>query len=70
MSALLQQIDEPFEDTEIARSIHATKYLIGKDDRPVVIDFRTDSMEHVYPMVPAGLSNDEIRVHPSQTKPE
>jgi len=38
-------------------------------DRPVVIDFRTDSMEHVYPMVPAGLSNDEIRVHPSQTKP-
>jgi acetolactate synthase I/II/III large subunit len=40
------------------------------NDRPVVIDFRTDSMEHVYPMVPAGLSNDEIRVHPSQTKPE
>jgi acetolactate synthase I/II/III large subunit len=38
-------------------------------DRPVVIDFRTDSMEHVYPMVAAGSSNDEIRVHPSQTKP-
>jgi acetolactate synthase-1/2/3 large subunit len=36
------------------------------DDRPVVIDFRTDSMEQVYPMVPAGLSNDEIVVHPSQ----
>jgi len=36
------------------------------DDRPVVIDFRTDSMEQVYPMVPAGSSNDDIVVHPSQ----
>jgi hypothetical protein len=25
------------------------------DDRPVVIDFRTDSMEQVYPMVPPGV---------------
>lgn len=29
-------------------------------DRPVVIDFRIDYSEHVYPMVPAGASNDEI----------
>ena len=36
------------------------------DDRPVVIEFRTDSSEKVYPMVPAGLSNDEIIVDPSQ----
>jgi acetolactate synthase I/II/III large subunit len=36
------------------------------DDRPVVIDFRTDSREKVYPMVPAGLSNDQIVVDPSQ----
>jgi acetolactate synthase-1/2/3 large subunit len=36
------------------------------DDRPVVIDFRTDSMEQVFPMVPAGASNDDILVHPSQ----
>jgi acetolactate synthase-1/2/3 large subunit len=36
------------------------------DDRPVVIEFRTDSREKVYPMVPAGLSNDEIIVDPSQ----
>ncbi len=36
------------------------------DDRPVVIDFRTDSREKVFPMVPAGASNDEIVVHPSQ----
>ncbi len=37
------------------------------DDRPVVIDFRTDSMEQVFPMVPAGASNDDIVVHPSQS---
>jgi acetolactate synthase-1/2/3 large subunit len=36
------------------------------DDRPVVIDFRTDSMEQVFPMVPAGASNDDIVVHPAQ----
>jgi acetolactate synthase-1/2/3 large subunit len=36
------------------------------DDRPVVIDFRTDSMEKVYPMVAAGASNDDIIVDPSQ----
>ncbi|MGH9186996.1 MAG: thiamine pyrophosphate-dependent enzyme, partial [Acidimicrobiales bacterium] len=36
------------------------------DDRPVVIDFRTDSREKVYPMVPAGASNDDIIVDPSQ----
>ncbi|MBI2705054.1 MAG: acetolactate synthase large subunit [Actinobacteria bacterium] len=35
------------------------------DDRPVVIDFRTDSREKVYPMVPAGLSNDDIVVDPA-----
>ncbi|MHB8295697.1 MAG: acetolactate synthase large subunit [Acidimicrobiales bacterium] len=35
-------------------------------DRPVVIDFRTDSSEKVYPMVPAGCSNDEIRTGPEQ----
>ncbi|SHE67616.1 acetolactate synthase, large subunit [Ferrithrix thermotolerans DSM 19514] len=29
-------------------------------DRPVVIDFRTDTQEKVFPMVPAGKSNDEI----------
>ncbi len=34
------------------------------DDRPVVIDFRTDAFEKVYPMVAAGQSNDEIVVDP------
>jgi acetolactate synthase I/II/III large subunit len=33
-------------------------------DQPVVIDFRTDPNEHVYPMVAAGASNDDIVVHP------
>ena len=39
------------------------------DDRPVVLEFRTDSSEKVFPMVPSGLSNDEIVVDPSQQEP-
>jgi acetolactate synthase-1/2/3 large subunit len=35
------------------------------NDVPVVIDFRTDSSEKVFPMVAAGASNDDIQVHPS-----
>jgi acetolactate synthase I/II/III large subunit len=38
------------------------------DDRPVVIDFRTDAFEKVFPMVPAGASNDAIVVHPGQER--
>jgi acetolactate synthase-1/2/3 large subunit len=34
------------------------------DDRPVVIDFRVDYREKVYPMVPAGSSNDDIILGP------
>jgi acetolactate synthase-1/2/3 large subunit len=36
------------------------------NDVPVVIDFRTDSSEKVFPMVASGASNDDILVHPSQ----
>jgi acetolactate synthase-1/2/3 large subunit len=36
------------------------------DDRPVVIDFRTDAREKVYPMVAAGTTNDAIITDPSQ----
>ncbi len=36
------------------------------DDRPVVLEFRTDAAEKVFPMVPAGLSNSDIVVDPSQ----
>ena len=39
------------------------------NDRPVVIDFRTDWSEKVFPMVPAGRSNSAIVVHPSQPGP-
>ena len=34
-------------------------------DRPVVIDFRVDYREKVYPMVPAGGSNDDIILDPA-----
>ena len=34
------------------------------NDRPVVIEFRTDAAEKVFPMVPAGLSNSDIVVGP------
>jgi acetolactate synthase-1/2/3 large subunit len=36
------------------------------DDRPVVIDFRTDAAEKVFPMVPSGASNSDIVVDPTQ----
>jgi acetolactate synthase-1/2/3 large subunit len=37
------------------------------DDRPVVIDFRTDAREKVFPMVPAGRSNSEIQIGPGES---
>ena len=36
------------------------------NDRPVVIDFRTDAAEKVFPMVASGSSNSEVMVHPTQ----
>ncbi len=36
------------------------------NDRPVVVEFRSAAEENVYPMVPAGRSNSEIVVDPSQ----
>ena len=38
------------------------------DDRPVVVDFRVDAGEKVFPMVPAGHSNDDLVLPPSQTR--
>ena len=35
-------------------------------DRPVVIDFRTDYREKVFPMVPVGRSNDDIILGPEE----
>ena len=36
------------------------------NDRPVVVEFRVDSGEKVFPMVPAGQSNDDLILHPDQ----
>jgi acetolactate synthase I/II/III large subunit len=47
---------------EVAPTIEKANAI---DDRPVVIDFRTDAFEKVFPMVPAGASNDDIVVHPA-----
>jgi acetolactate synthase-1/2/3 large subunit len=38
------------------------------DDRPVVIDFRVDYREKVYPMVAAGTSNDDVILGPETDK--
>jgi acetolactate synthase-1/2/3 large subunit len=35
----------------------------------VVVEFRTDSREKVFPMVPAGKTNDEIQVPDFQPAP-
>ena len=40
------------------------------DDRPVVLEFRTDAAESVYPMVPAGASNSDVQVPPFQVARE
>ncbi len=49
--------------TEMHAAIAAANAI---NDVPVVIDFRTDSSEKVFPMVAAGASNDDIMVHPQQ----
>jgi acetolactate synthase I/II/III large subunit len=48
---------------EVATAIEKANSV---DDRPVVIDFRCDSDEKVYPMVAAGTSNDDIILGPEQ----
>jgi acetolactate synthase-1/2/3 large subunit len=54
------RVDHP---DEVAPAVEKANSI---DDRPVVIDFRTDAFEKVYPMVPSGASNDDIVVGPSQ----
>ncbi len=56
------RVDTPEEVLPVIEKANAI------DDRPVVVDFRTDSMEQGFPMVPAGASNDDIVVHPSQAR--
>jgi acetolactate synthase-1/2/3 large subunit len=48
---------------EVAPAIEKANSI---NDRSVVVEFRTDADEKVFPMVPAGASNDELLVHPTQ----
>ncbi|CAB4734580.1 unannotated protein [freshwater metagenome] len=36
------------------------------NDRSVVVEFRVDAGEKVFPMVPAGAGNDDVLLHPNQ----
>jgi acetolactate synthase I/II/III large subunit len=48
---------------EVAPAIEKANEI---NDRPVVVEFRTDARENVFPMVPAGKTNSELLVDPSQ----
>lgn len=48
---------------EVAPAIQKANEI---NDRPVVVEFRTDPRENVFPMVPAGKSNSELVLDPSQ----
>ncbi len=36
------------------------------NDRSVVVEFRVDEFEKVFPMIPPGTNNDDVMLHPSQ----
>ena len=38
------------------------------NDRPVIVDFRVDTGEKVFPMIAPGTSNDDIMLHPTQNQ--
>jgi acetolactate synthase-1/2/3 large subunit len=60
MGCVAFRVEDPDEiDAVIAKANEV-------NDRPVVVEFRCLSSEKVYPMVPAGGSNDDIIVAPSQ----
>jgi acetolactate synthase-1/2/3 large subunit len=54
------------EDTDEVDSVIERANSIN--DRPVVVEFVTESEENVYPMVPGGKSNSDIVVPPFQQK--
>lgn len=60
MGCVAFRVEEPEEVDAIIAKANAI------NDRPVVVEFRCISSEKVYPMVPAGGSNDDILVDPSQ----
>jgi len=60
MGCVAFRVEDPDEVDEVIAKANAI------NDRPVVVEFRCHSAENVYPMVPAGGSNDEVIVDPSQ----
>jgi len=52
------RVDDPGEVDATIEKAYAV------EDRSVVIDFRVDPREGVFPMVPAGASNDDIILGP------
>jgi acetolactate synthase-1/2/3 large subunit len=54
------RVDSP---EEVAPAIERANSI---NDRSVVVEFRTDWAEHVFPMVAAGTSNDDVMIHPAQ----
>ncbi|MFM7271708.1 MAG: acetolactate synthase large subunit [Actinomycetes bacterium] len=59
MGCVAFRVDSP---EDVAPTIEKANAV---DDRPVVIDFRTDYREKVFPMVPAGASNDDVITGPT-----
>ena len=51
------------DQSEVAAAIDKANSI---NDKPVVVDFRVDAGEKVFPMVAAGQSNDDLMLHPSQ----
>jgi acetolactate synthase-1/2/3 large subunit len=58
MGCFAMRIESP---EEVAPAIRKANEI---DDRPVVLEFRTDASEKVFPMVPAGRPNDDVQVGP------
>jgi acetolactate synthase-1/2/3 large subunit len=56
------RVDSP---EEVAPAIEKANSI---NDRPVVVDFRVEEFEKVFPMVAAGASNDDIILPPSQNE--
>jgi acetolactate synthase-1/2/3 large subunit len=46
----------------------AIEKALAIDDRPVVVEFRCDPDEMVFPMVPAGGSNDNVILSPEDLR--
>jgi acetolactate synthase I/II/III large subunit len=59
MGCIAIRVDSP---EEVDAAIEKANSI---NDRPVVVDFRTDEDEKVFPMVPAGVTNDDLEVHKS-----